>query len=353
MPVHYTKKEHRNRRFLSPAQRVTKLSPRYKPRGPERTHVPIQPVDVPSLPPDTCVKQHIPASASFALGSLQLLLQHVQPGNFVAFDIDDTLVKKRHFGCSLLTQEGLRRFHVHLQQHKKEMNFAEKQQLVNDLHKELKATVLAEDITSEVVKTLQDRGVFVFGLTARSSTMASATTTTLRSLGINLAANPPASLPQKAVEPGTGAVIVDGIVYCNEVDKGVVLQRLIQQRWIQIYGNDTINHSHKHSDDGHTCPNHTLWFIDDSLPMIAGMIQQWQTMAHSYANVYASMGELANQIPCKGKLSLICCHYSHPQLAQYKKNNADAIDVDKCIEAQIQHFISHREILLDCEAGKM
>jgi hypothetical protein len=322
--------------------------------------------EAPTLPlteASYCVRQTVPSHAMFALTKVASLLQYVAPGALVAFDIDDTLVKKRHFSCSLLTTEGTRAFHLHIQQHLSSLPFTEKQRLVNALHQEVKAFTLAEDETAQVVRALQARGARVFGLTARSSSMAAATATTLTELGIDLAASAPASLPRRAIEPTTGAAVVDGVVYCNDVDKGVVFQRLLQQGWISwtapvaapaaqcgaaVAQQQQQQQLHEHTEDGGGCPERTVWFVDDSLAMINGMVTAWVQMAHAQTQLYESLGAWTQQIPCRGKLALVCCHYTHPTAAATAATPADA--TAGIVTAQIAEFLASGAIISDAEA---
>jgi len=242
--------------------------------------------------------------------------------------------------------------------------------------------------------SLQDRGVKVFGLTARSPSMAAATTASLAELGIDLARAAPASLPRRAVEPATGAAVVDGIVYCGytmsntstsssagansssssgssagvtgaALDKGVVFQRLLEHGWISWdnnYSNNNTDSAHGHSahgqhpaadDGGRGCPDRTVWFVDDSLPMITGMVNSWVQMAHAQAQLYHSLGpHWAQQIPCRGKLALVCCHYTHPTAAATP--TTPAAEVPALLRVQVARFVASggRDVLSDADARR-
>ncbi len=318
-----------------------------------------------------CVRQTVPSHAMFALTKISSLLQYVSPGALVAFDIDDTLVKKRHFSCSLLTAEGSRAFQAHLQQRLPSLSFAEKQRLVNALHQHVKAFTLAENETAAVVSALQNRGVRVFGLTARSSSMAAATAVSLAELGIDLTRSTPITLPQRAIEPSTGAAVVDGVVYCGDVDKGVVFQRLLQLGWLSWASPVAAPSSpstpdgssqltvptpeeaaqqqlHPPSDNPVACPERTVWFVDDSLPMINGMVSSWVAMASAQQQLYASFGAWADKMPCRGRLSLVCCHYTHPTAAAAIPTPAEAVPA--VVAAQIDEFLATGSVLSDADA---
>ncbi len=315
-----------------------------------------------------CTHSHTPSHAMFALTQVSSLLQFVSPGALVAFDIDDTLVKKRHFSCSLLTAEGVRALQARIQASLSHLPFVEKQRLLNSLHQHIKSFTLAENETAAVVAALQSRGARVFGLTARAPCLAAATTESLASLGIDLARSPPASLPRRAVEPSTGAAVVDGIVYCGEVEKGVVFQRLLQHGWLSwaspaaptaassslsppppLSPEEAAQQSlHPPSADPSACPERTVWFVDDSAPMISSMVSSWVAMARSQAQLSASLGEWSQKIPCRGRMSLVCCHYTHPTAAATAPTPAEA--VEGVIREQIDEFLRSGELLSDAEA---
>jgi len=340
------------------------------------------------FPESACTRNYIPCQATFALSKFNNLLQFVTPGSIVALDIDDTLIKKKRFGSSLLSTEGAQKFTEYIQEHYKNSTFAERQQMVNRFYAELKEFSLTESDTAEVVRALQARGVYVFGLTARASSLAYASTLSLNGLGIDLSANTPPSLPTRAMESATGAVVVDGIVYCNDIDKGVVLQRLLQLEWVtwpprkatpvnnnkaSSSGNSTSSSSssssdgtnasdanaaaelppelHLASEDGRHCPDRTIWFVDDSLQMILGMMQSWANMTQAHKEFYASLGEYMGQVPCRGKLSLVCCHYTHPEAAAAATTaHLSAPHRERILQIQIEEYLASGNILTDAEA---
>jgi hypothetical protein len=200
--------------------------------------------------------------------------------------------------------------------------------------------------------------------------MDTATKISLASLNIDLSACPPPTLPTRAVEPTTQAAVIDGIIYCNEVDKGVVFQRLLQLQWISwpnkhscnacptpcgkaaaVMSNSVEDPHHTHSEDGKSCPERTVWFVDDCLPMIQGMVSQWSSMAQTQAQLFAQLGPWSSEIPCRGKLALVCCSYTHPTAMSVPQ--VPATHVAACVELQIREFVSSRRIVTDIEAYHM
>uniref|UniRef100_A0A0A9XN78 Uncharacterized protein n=1 Tax=Lygus hesperus TaxID=30085 RepID=A0A0A9XN78_LYGHE len=313
------------------------------------------------LPSTTCYRQNIPTHAMFALTKMSSLVQYIKPQSLVLFDIDETLIRKSTYSCSLLTAEGTAMFHEYLKKYSRStLSFNMRQEYVNLIAKELKKFVLTEDDIPSVVQQIQERNVYTVGFTARSNTLATVTNTVLQSLGISFTKSAPPTLPARALESQTGAAVVDGIVYCNNIDKGVVFQRLLQLQWLswpkdQNTSTDTVSYGlqdsiyhHTNNDDTSECPEHTVWFIDDSLSMIASMINQWVLAAQSKMHMYTQETRWSQKIPCTGKFSLICCHYVHPLAASVSP--IDSRYINDCIYIQIEEFLSSKILLTDQEA---
>lgn len=300
------------------------------------------------LPTAICTRQVVPTHATFALTKISSLLQYISPGTLVAFDIDDTLIRKTTFGCSLLTSMGTRKFGEFLKNQFRSASFAEKQDVTNALYRALSSFVLAEDETASVVRALQDRGAYVFGLTARSNSLSSITTSSLEALGIDLRRTAPPTLPLRVIDEETKFAVADGIVYCNDLDKGKVFQRLLSLGWLTWPNTNSqdAHHcdTHPHSEDGGACPQRSIWFVDDNLPMVAGMINEWTVMAENQIRAYSAETPPA----CRGKMSLVCCHYTHPLATATPPVPAEHLE--ECIHLQIEEFILSRRLLTDQEA---
>ncbi len=301
------------------------------------------------LPESTCTRQNVPTHATFALTKFASLLQYITPGSLVAVDIDDTLIRKATFGCSLLTSLGTRQFSEYLKTQYRSASFAEKQDITNALSRELGSFVLAEDEIAQVVRTLQERGVYVFGLTARSSNLSEITTRSLASLGIDLNLAAPPTLPARVLDTQTNTAVVDGIVYCNDTDKGVVFQRLLDLGWLSWPIAKSLdprfpNDVHENSEEGKSCTQRTIWFVDDNLHMVTGMISQWTIMAENQVRAYNP----ANPTVCQGKLSLVCCYYTHPLAASTPPVPIERLE--ECINLEIEEFIRSGRLLTDNEA---
>lgn len=306
------------------------------------------------LPSTTCYRQNIPTHATFALTKMSSQLQYIKPQSLVLFDIDDTQIRKNIYSCSLLTAEGTNMFHEYLKKHyRTTLSFTQRQEYVNLIAKELKNFVLTEEDIPMTIQKLQERNVYTVGFTARSNTLTNITNTTLQSLGIKFTKGVPPTLPTRALESQTGAAVVDGIVYCNNVDKGIVFQRLLQLQWLTWPQDNTINtnlHNSMYHNDTNECPDRTVWFIDDSLSMIASMINQWVLSAQAKMHMYSHQTKWSQKIPCNGKFSLICCHYLHPLAAS--TNIVDPRYINDCIRTQIETFLSTKVLITDHEAFK-
>lgn len=326
-----------------------------------------------------CTRVNTPRDAMFSLANITSLLQYIPPGSIVMFDIDDTLVKRTYEDSSLLTQNGLRMFQTYLCSTPCDtISIDAKNTLLRNLSQYLRSFSLAEPETALIVATLQERGCYVFGLTARHSSTSAMTSQMLKSLGIDIFKALPPSLPISAIEHATGAAVIDGVIYCNDVSKGVVFQRFMAQRWISFpvihhcseisCQNDSFcsqngqvvtctghqNHSGAHHADGQ-CPDRYVWFIDDNYQQLESMANEWKSFAGKQLLLRQSLHPNSFQsIPCQGSLQLICCHYTHPT-NYYARLEANPVaippgDFNKVVAVQISHFVKNNVLLTDSAA---
>jgi len=159
------------------------------------------------------------------LASFVDLVNRVPAGAFVAFDIDETLIITKGSPSYLLTPKGVLKFQAYVHQSYKD--FTTKNKHTRNLQAALQQKELTEVCVAEVIKQLQRKGCFVFGLTARYQEMAHSTQRTLSELDIDF--NLTAPFPKQALQdPETEAFCWNGIVYCNNTDKGVVLNRFLE-----------------------------------------------------------------------------------------------------------------------------
>jgi len=330
---------------------------------------------------ETCRQHNIPAHALFSLSHISSLTSYASAGSIVIFDIDDTLVKRKNYDSSLLSSLGTTMLHSYLQSPAcNEMAFETKQEIVNKLGVSLRTFVLAEDDTATVVRTLQDRGCYVFALTARNSTMSSTTNQSLSSLGIDLTRALPLSMPSHAIETQTGAAVIDGVIYCNDCPKGLVFQKFLSSGWISFpiihqcasFSCGSINNNcpqsgkivscTKNQSAHHKslpCPERSVWFVDDSFTMLQSMLQQWQGQAEKQLEFFSSLSPvLQEQMPCQGKMALVCCHYTHP--TNYSLNPAanpapipNQQVLERVVAVQIAQFVNTGEVINDAQALNM
>lgn len=149
----------------------------------------------------------------------------LQKGDFIALDLDETLIMSRHSPSQLLTSRGVPAFRKYV--HERFSDFKTKNDHCRKLQKALKDKVLVDQDCVRVIQTLQNMGVWVFGVTARYSEMAPATDACLRSLGLDLSVTAP--FPKTALrDPDTDSYYADGVVYCNAMDKGSILDRFLE-----------------------------------------------------------------------------------------------------------------------------
>ena len=173
---------------------------------------------IPPLPHKSC--------SIFRLTKLQQLLSnHARKGTFIMLDLDETLVMTRHHSSLLLTSYGVRQFQIWVKNSR--LDYSTKNKLVRALEAALKDKVCVEDDTPHVISELQDAGCWIFGLTARYPELASNTSRTLNSLGIDLTRTSP--FPRTVIrDPGTNSLYCDGIIYCGGQPKGHVVSRFLE-----------------------------------------------------------------------------------------------------------------------------
>jgi len=169
------------------------------------------------------------------LGAFHDLLQHEEKRGFVVLDLDDTIITNAYQPCCLMTEAGARMVQTALTSSPLCTSWptSKKQHHINRLQRALQTKRLVESDTAQVIQQLQQAGCWVFGLTSRYSELASSTSDTLRSLGVDLAATapfPPAGREAGRMlrDPYTGAVCQDGIIFTNALDKGLVLNRFLE-----------------------------------------------------------------------------------------------------------------------------
>lgn len=158
---------------------------------------------------------------------LEEVLPFCEPGSFVALDLDETVVMAPSPSC-MFSSRGVAVFQEEVRALAAPHDL--KAELCGRFQQMLDDKVPVQKNTVEVVREMQRRGCYVFGLTARYATMAQRTQETMLRIGLDLTAGQPAHLPagQALQDPGTSALFSCGVVYTNAVDKGVVLDRFLR-----------------------------------------------------------------------------------------------------------------------------
>jgi len=155
-----------------------------------------------------------------------LLWSRIPRGSFVIFDLDETLIMTRGAPSLMCTTRGARRFQQHVAKYP--VSLKEKNLYCKRLNRSFKDKILIEgSTTTNVVSSLQRAGCCIFGLTTRFEETAPGTHKTLRSLGVDMTLTSPFP-PQRMEDPETGAVYENGVIYCNGEDKGLVLNRFLE-----------------------------------------------------------------------------------------------------------------------------
>jgi hypothetical protein len=160
----------------------------------------------------------------YLMTDFSALLEEATPGSVIVLDIDETIMVTRNSPSLLLATEGVQSFQVFV--HQQVQEWKQKNQLCKDLQKALKDKVLVTAETAATIHQLQERGCAVFGLTARYFEYAAVTEAELTQLGVDLSRTSP--FPPSLADPCSEAVVQNGIVYCNSMEKGPVLRGLVE-----------------------------------------------------------------------------------------------------------------------------
>jgi len=281
-----------------------------------QVHAP-PPVAKPQQQQQTLTEQKVRV---FALGRFEQLLQVVAPGSLVVLDIDETLIITRNMPSLLLGSSGVVAFQKYVQ--KAFPDFESRNRHCRALQGAIKDKTLVEQRTATVIKTLQDRGCRVFALTARYSELAERTERVLGNLDISFVKSAPfPSHPMR--DPVTEAVVMRGIVYCNGVDKGQVLSRLLSS--VIMPREAKLNND----------PIPAIHFVDDRLEHTLSVRNALQTFP-------------GLKIP-----SAICFHYRSPisLLSDQHKSLPDTNP--ELLPFIMDHFVRKNEVLSNTRALDM
>jgi len=161
--------------------------------------------------------------------SLTQLMDHFDPEAMYVFDIDETLVMSLSHKTMCLTQAERDLIENSAQTHNVPLCEYVQAFITDRIKERLDAKVLIEgQATVQLIQELQRRGCWVFGLTSRYSHTVSRTIDMLRRLGIDFSKATPLPSDLSLQDPGTQAVYSHGIIYTNAIDKGIVLNRFME-----------------------------------------------------------------------------------------------------------------------------
>jgi len=269
------------------------------------------------------------------------------PPRFVGVDIDDTLVMTNHSPSFLLTGGGVAAFQQFV--HKKFSDFKTKNLLCRELEKAVKDKVLVEPGIPSVIRDLQDSGCWVFGVTARYHEMAVGTHKCLTALGINFALTAP--FPSQMLrDPKTGTVSVNGIIYCDGLSKGMVLNRFFENVVLRgalankgnpspvSASNSSVSSSSSLTPTGSICSStqssiklpEQFVFIDDQKSQAECILKEL-TCARTL------------------KIPVLCYHYTPPAI----RDPCETMNKRQCgqiLMKQMVHFIEKKIVLSNQEA---
>lgn len=254
------------------------------------------------------------------LEDIEVLLQHAQPGAFFALDIDDTLHISQHHPCMMLSHQGIRAYQYLIRKkesyHNRPRDELEERRIA--LQEALNSKRLVQPRTADVVKALQDKGCWVFGLTSRYAEMADRTIATLLSLGIDLSLRSPFPAGKALFDPRTEAVCKDGIIFTNATNKAVVLNRFLEKVVFRSYPKDS------------PVPVPEIVFVDDRM----------ENVEHLMAGLHAAASR---------SIKLTCYHYVGAIAQAQGGLSFDS----QIVLTQIDHFMQHLEILPDYIAHEL
>jgi hypothetical protein len=178
------------------------------------------------------------------IATIQDVVQHVEEGTLVVFDIDNTLLE-----CS--QSLGSDQWFCSQLQALKEQGWKHQQALDHVLaiwtdiqHRTALRPVEAH--TAKVVNSLQQAGYPLIALTTRSSNVAEATKKNLYASGIDLRQTAPLKETATLIHDGEETLYQEGILFTNNGHKGKALWAFLQRAQINPRKIVFINDKHSH-----------------------------------------------------------------------------------------------------------
>ena len=166
-----------------------------------------------------------------SLKHINTLLDVASASSYLIFDVDDTLITNLYTPCLLTTDKGIQAYQAILSRNPlyADLSLKQKNATTRVLQRALDSKRLVESDTHMVVRTLQEMGAVVFGLTKRWSDSAAETRKELLTMGIDFVASSPFPRGRKYCDECTDSLLVDGVIYTNGHEKGPVLDRFLSQ----------------------------------------------------------------------------------------------------------------------------
>jgi hypothetical protein len=241
-----------------------------------------------------------------------------KPSCFVALDIDETIFQTPGAPSYLVTKDGVSQFQRFVRE--RFADYDTRNMWCRKLGQVLKTKVPVESSTVDVIKEFQEQKCWVFGITARFSEMASMTEKQLANLGVNLASTAPFP-PTRIQDPATKALCANGIIYCNSLDKGVVLNRFLENVVFRSFLQKPPEHRDKS-------------FLPSSFVFVDDQFDHVKSVRH---------------ISCLETLGIpVSCYHYLPHPSEDKHVSAE--DQSQILDLQMRRFVETERVLTNEEA---
>jgi len=280
------------------------------------------------------------------IASFMELSQYAGAGalpRFIGLDIDETLIQTKSAPSLLLSMPGVQAFQQYVNR-KYGNDFQTKNRLCRDIEACLKTKVLTEPCVAHVIRSLQDAGSWVFAVTARYSELADNTDKTLASLGINFASSSP--FPAQMIkDPVTEAVCRNGIIYCNNQNKGLIVNRIFEH----VVLRNVLKTQAETGKISFPCPPNTGGAPHRNASPPAGFV--FVDDALGYAETFHTELKLAKQL----NLPVAVYHYTPTERTaeEEKEKLATPQERGRLLMRQMDEFIAKRVLLSNKEAREM
>lgn len=274
----------------------------------------------------------------YLLNDLETLVNEAKAGSLVALDIDETLIMTRNSPSFLLTHSGTKMFNNYVNQ--RFTDFPTRTYHYRKIGEALKDKVTVTPSTACAVRSLQDQGCYVFGVTARYREYAPMTERTLFNLGINLNLNCP--FPKQAmVNEADDTLCQNGIIYCSSRDKGSILGKWL---WEMLFRDNADQATGRSKNLAQTFKANK--FEPPEMLFVDNVYENAQSV-HLALSEFFNMKNL--QIP-------ISCYHYVPSCMAAKMNRMDEMSKTtkaKLLQKQMEELCNSARVLSNEEAFEM